>query len=368
MALTGSGEIQLTEIYAEFTGTHSSEEIQLTDYYDTGNAPASGEIQLAADFYGTAGATWYGTKMIVSGGDTAPTQAGGTISQQNMTTISSTSSASSYGYMVDIRHRHVAVSDGTYIWYFGGATTLDVALNNIEKKVFASSGNASDVGDMGRVLYWASGVSNGVRGVVGHGITVGYSPTYQDAMNYLTYASDTSMTSFGDLRNEIANSSSHDGDTRGIFLSGRNSNSGTPYQIDYITIASASNYTNFGIITGYNGHHNGIGVGSSTRAWFVGGYGGASGANMNQMMYLTVASTGNSTDGGNLHYYNYRMTGAADGTKAEIAHGIAQQTLGHSTYLVSTTSYWTISSTSNSVYGRSMGGWGLTDSEGAAGT
>ena len=52
--ITGSGQIKLSDIYAEFTGTHSSQEIQLSDYHDEGNAPASGEIQLAADFYGTS--------------------------------------------------------------------------------------------------------------------------------------------------------------------------------------------------------------------------------------------------------------------------------------------------------------------------
>ena len=42
MPIDGSGEIQLSDIYNEFTGTHDDEEIQLSDYHDTGNAPASG--------------------------------------------------------------------------------------------------------------------------------------------------------------------------------------------------------------------------------------------------------------------------------------------------------------------------------------
>ena len=45
MAIPGSGQVSLSDLYDEFTGTHSSQEIQLSDYHDTGNAPASGEIQ-----------------------------------------------------------------------------------------------------------------------------------------------------------------------------------------------------------------------------------------------------------------------------------------------------------------------------------
>jgi len=51
MALTGSGQIKLSEIATEYGG---SEPHALSEYHDKGNAPASGEIQLAADFYGTS--------------------------------------------------------------------------------------------------------------------------------------------------------------------------------------------------------------------------------------------------------------------------------------------------------------------------
>ena len=86
MAIPGSGQVSLSDLYDEFTGTHSNEEIQLSDYHGTGNAPASGEIQLAADFYGTAGATWYGSREIFAGGDVYPTQNGGAIGNQNSKT------------------------------------------------------------------------------------------------------------------------------------------------------------------------------------------------------------------------------------------------------------------------------------------
>jgi hypothetical protein len=59
MAITGSGQVKLSDLYTEYEdGTHSSQEIQLSDFHDKGNAPASGEIQIATDFYGTSNVTY----------------------------------------------------------------------------------------------------------------------------------------------------------------------------------------------------------------------------------------------------------------------------------------------------------------------
>ena len=118
MAITGSGEIKLSDIYDEFTGTHSSQEIQLSDYHDKGNAPASGEIQLAADFYGTSDAptTFFGSRFIGAGGDYYP------------------------------------FSDGN-----------GYRKKNIDYKSATSNGNTSDFGDLTVEVGYGVGVSNGTR-------------------------------------------------------------------------------------------------------------------------------------------------------------------------------------------------------------
>ena len=61
MALQGSGQMKMSDIYNEFTGTHDgSQEIQMTDYRDKGNVPAGAtdEIQLATDMYGASNVTY----------------------------------------------------------------------------------------------------------------------------------------------------------------------------------------------------------------------------------------------------------------------------------------------------------------------
>ena len=73
MALQGSGQMKMSDIYNEFTGTHDgSQEIQMTDYRDKGNVPAGAtdEIQLATDMYGASDvqATPYTGYQMLYGG------------------------------------------------------------------------------------------------------------------------------------------------------------------------------------------------------------------------------------------------------------------------------------------------------------
>ena len=73
MPVPSSGEIQMTDIYNEFTGTHTGdEEIQMSDYRGDGDVPsgATDEIQLATDMYGASDvqATPYTGYQITYGG------------------------------------------------------------------------------------------------------------------------------------------------------------------------------------------------------------------------------------------------------------------------------------------------------------
>lgn len=85
--------------------------------------------------------------------------------------------------------------------------------------------------------------------------------------------------------------------------------------IDYITIASTGNATDFGNLnTGTAWHH---GCCDETRAVFMGGVvGGAT----NTINYLTIATTGNSSDFGNLITAKYAM-GVLSGATRAVAGG-----------------------------------------------
>jgi hypothetical protein len=85
--------------------------------------------------------------------------------------------------------------------------------------------------------------------------------------------------------------------TRGI-TSGGDAGASAGYaqnNIDYVTIASAGNATDFGDLTAAKSNHRG--TSNSTRGVFAGGY---SSGNLDVIEYITIGSTGNATDFGDL--------------------------------------------------------------------
>ena len=117
-AIQSSGQITLSDIYDEFTGTHSNQEIQLSDYHDEGNAPASGEIQLAADFYGTSASNapnFVGNRGIGAGGNLYPMGDGNVYVKKliNYKAITSSGNASDFGDLTDDVAYGAGVSNGS---------------------------------------------------------------------------------------------------------------------------------------------------------------------------------------------------------------------------------------------------------------
>jgi hypothetical protein len=131
---------------------------------------------------------------------------------------------------------------------------------------------------------------------------------YQNVIDYVTIASAGNATDFGDLtvaRSYLAGCSSA---TRGLFGGGFVGS----YQnvIDYVTIASAGNATDFGDLTVARSYL--AGCSSSTRGLFGGG--DADGY-QNVIDYVTIASAGNATDFGDLTVARSDLAGCSN------AHG-----------------------------------------------
>ena len=95
----------------------------------------------------------------------------------------------------------------------------------------------------------------------------------------------------------------HSSSTRGIFGGGKSS--GTDYinVIEYITIASTGDVTDFGDLLA--GNRNFMSTSSHTRGLFAGG--NAGGAIVDVIQYITIASTGNATDFGDLSAANLKV-------------------------------------------------------------
>ena len=171
----------------------------------------------------------------------------------------------------------------------GGQTPTDI--NTLNYSTIASAGNASDFGDLvqtGNLI--ASGVANSTRGVFAGGAPAGTISTIQ----YVTISSQGGASNFGTLTVARDGAGGLSDSTRGVIASGKSTNSpaltGTNV-IDYITIASTGDAGDFGDLT--TAVSNFAGTSSPTRAVWGGG---SSPSPTNKIDYVEIASTGNAKD------------------------------------------------------------------------
>ena len=183
-----------------------------------------------------------------------------------------------------------------------GGSPLWQVTDEIEYNTFSTKGAVTDFGNLTNGSSYGGRLSNSTRGVVAHGMsgTDGGEGTTSNVIDYFTIASAGNASDFGDLTTTGYYFSGVAGTTRGIFAGGNVSSTFSDV-IQYITIASTGNATDFGDLIETN-YAVGM-VSSNTRAVM-----GSGTRSSNQMQYVTIASTGNGTDFGDATgsgSYNY---------------------------------------------------------------
>ena len=186
----------------------------------------------------------------------------------------------------------------------GNYTSPAGRTSDIDYITISSAGNGTDFGNYSPLVTNLTATSNGAndRGV-GMG---GFKDPAANAneMSYITITSLGNSTDFGDLtaayrgQQACSNSTSE----RGIMAGGpRGTYPDDPASnvIEYITINSTGNATDFGDLTEAWGTQAAVSSGTDDRGVFGGGS-SAGTALTNQMEYVTISSTGNSTDFGDL--------------------------------------------------------------------
>ena len=187
--------------------------------------------------------------------------------------------------------------------FAGGEDSADEDI--IDYINIASTGNATDFGNLLSGRSYGAGCSNGSsdRGIHAGGYDGVPTPLVaKNVIEYVTISSAGNATDFGDLTHEKYGhgGTSNLADDRGVFMAGNYvSPSGRTNDIDYITISSAGNGTDFGdwspSVTSICGTSNG----ANDRAVGMGGFKDPA-DNANEISYITITSTGNSSDFGDL--------------------------------------------------------------------
>ena len=201
------------------------------------------------------------------------------------------------------------------IWSGGNNAFSGGRQNIIDSITIATTGNATDFGDTSVAHDTGAGVSSSTRGVVQLGST---NLGRTNVLEYLTISTAGNTTDFGDISVTRSSAAGNANSTRGMFYcgtTGQNSN-----VVDYITIATTGNASDFGDASlAQQSAYNGVAC-NGTRAIFAIGDAGDAG-NPNTMEYFTVASTGNATDFGDRTVSSYGGAAMCSTTRAVFAGG-----------------------------------------------
>lgn len=288
-----------------FAGGNDTNVVQYVTITTTGNTTDWGDLTIPMSGCAGSGSS---TRGVIASSYVA--SAGGYSNTINYVTIASLGSALYFGDLTNRRQLAGSFSSSTRACWAGGDSASGGDVNIIDYITIATTGNAIDFGDQTVTGAYMSGCSSSTRGLWA-GAFEGGATNIFNTINYVTIASTGNAITFGFLsvphgqfRLGAASSS-----TRGLFAGGRNNAAGANSNvIDYVTIATTGNAIDFGDLTvatfGLAGTSN------ATRAIFGGGDAG------NVIAYVTIASTGNAIDFGDLintSVYNLAATSNAHG-------------------------------------------------------
>ena len=163
----------------------------------------------------------------------------------------------------------------------------------IEQMNLSTAGTSTLFGEIAsNAAKYGFGLSNGTRGCFSIGAE---DSTIKNTIEYVTIASAGNATDFGDMTQAVYLAAACASPTRGM-IGGGNTGSTRVNRLEYITIASTGNGTDTGdLVSDTDGPAS---CSSSTRGLWCGG--DINTGTVNKIEYQTIASGGNSSDFGDL--------------------------------------------------------------------
>ena len=241
-----------------------------------------------------------GRGVFFSGSDNTTPAASALKNNIDFIQIQSMGNTVSFGDSINAkRRRHqAAASSSTRGVNSGGFTPVGSArTNTIEFITIATQSNSTDFGDLTQAASDIGAVSNGVRVVSAHGID---SSTFDNTIDFFTIATTGDASDFGDVASgSFGSHAALESPTRGILAGGFNNtpSPSTRYnRIDFLTIATTGNTQDFGDLNVANSGASGSS--SNTRGIIFIGNDGSSPTGNNTIDFITIASAGNASDFG----------------------------------------------------------------------
>ena len=280
----GRGLIIANYIAADSSNYNTSEFITIQSM---GNSQDFGDTSAAVRGHSSLASS---TRAVSASGYVAP----GNVNTIEFFTIATQSNSTDFGDMNGGNGSYTPISNETR-GIFAGGYAYPATFNNIDFITIATTGNSQDFGGLTtlRADGNRSAVNSSTRGLIAGGYI---SPTGTNNIEFLTIATTGNSSDFGDLTQGRGNFTGLSSGTRGVFAGGTNPSNNI---MDFVTIASAGNATDFGDM-----FVNQVGASASTsnntRGVIVGGDLQPSNAFTNTMQHITIATTGDSLDFGDM--------------------------------------------------------------------
>ena len=272
---------------------------------------------------GTGSNTGLGTRLLLAGGRISAPAFTDTI---EFVTISTLGNAQDFGNLTQ-SHGNGSSQGGCAsrtrgIWLSGQLGTSPNYSNIIQFVTFSSTGDASDFGDINSARAAVGNLSNQTRAMCfGGSLSDGSKPTQIDAV---TIASEGNAFDFGDMSTYVGNTANLASSTRGIMAGGTVSPTRVN-TIQFVTITTSGNTVDFGDLVDHGDGassllYNGVGYSNSTRGIIHGGR-DVNGNMNNLIQFITIATTGNSSDFGDTAVSAMHQMGGSSPTRGVVGAG-----------------------------------------------
>ena len=255
----------------------------------TGNAIDFGDMTVGAAYRGGLASSTRGVFANVQGDTT-----------YDYVTISSQGGANDFGE-ITTNHMGGATFNSPTTGFRVGGSSSGSHTSQIIAFTIASTGSFFDFGEQIERFNYVNGASSPTRGIMFGGVTMSPASAEQKIIQSIEMASKGNSTKFGELITERKYADTAGNTVRALAAGGAQPS--TLNSIEFVTIATEGNATDFGDLHSATSTGKSGSVSSSTRGIFSGFYP----ADTARMDFVTIASAGNAQDFGDMtatwHYH-----------------------------------------------------------------
>ena len=279
-----------------------------------------------------------GTRGLFGGGEAGANNESNRI---DFITIPTQGDATDFGNLSANRSHLGGCADRTRGLFMGGRLAPGGHSDTVDFVTIASTGDATDFGNLTQTRSRTTGFNNSTRGV-----RVGGAP-FTDTIDFGTIQSAGNFLDFGNLVSSRRSTATAASPTRGIIACGQDPSSGNQGVniIEFVTTSTTGNTQDFG--DAVKTRRGGAGCSNSVRAVFGTGFIAPAPSNTasSEIDFITIATLGNATDFGDLTYDRLETFGAV----ASSTRGVFGAGNDGSDNFVNTIDYINIMSTGDGV-------------------